>query len=327
MAFFPIVHSILDARALGAAVQDRYAIAVGACRLAVRGNADIYGIETEDGERHAVRVWNALANAPAWPIAYELEFARYLATHGAAIPPVRAARDGSLSFTVEAPEGVRSIAVFGWADGVLASTCMTEDIARRIGRATAELHCVAARFRPVTRPRVRDDAGAIRACLPALLKVVERRPGEAELYTRAARQVTAQLDRLVEAMRPLRQAIHADIHPDNVLIDGRGRITLVDFDSMAEDIPLKDVIAFLWRCRYGDAPAWIGANFLAGYESVRPLSPAERDAMPLLMAARDLVVLTSIAARVNSVGNTAVGYTHDLDRYRESISGYLRENA
>lgn len=86
-----------------------------------------------------------------------------------------------------------------------------------------------------------------------------------------------------------RGTIHADLFPDNVLFE-QGRLTgLIDFYFACTGALAYDLAIGInaWTPEPGpDAPvdAAPGAAFRAGYEAVRPLSPAERAALPALLA-------------------------------------------
>ena len=83
-----------------------------------------------------------------------------------------------------------------------------------------------------------------------------------------------------------RSVIHADLFPDNVLMSGDSVSGLIDFYFACTDITAYDVaVTHAAWCFDGTGrrfdPA-VSAALLAGYTSVRPLSPAERAALPLL---------------------------------------------
>jgi homoserine kinase type II len=82
-----------------------------------------------------------------------------------------------------------------------------------------------------------------------------------------------------------RGVIHADLFPDNVLFIADQVSGLIDFYFACEDALAYDLAICLnaW-CFEPDRSFNItkGARLIQGYESVRPLSPQERDAIPIL---------------------------------------------
>ena len=80
--------------------------------------------------------------------------------------------------------------------------------------------------------------------------------------------------------------IHSDLFPDNVLMLGDAVSGLIDFyfactDAMAYDLAVTHA-AWCFGAGGRDYRPAIGQALVAGYESVRPLDPAERAALPLL---------------------------------------------
>ncbi len=80
--------------------------------------------------------------------------------------------------------------------------------------------------------------------------------------------------------------IHADLFPDNVLMLGNRVTGLIDFYFACRDIAAYDLaVTHAAWCFSNDGahfdPA-IAAALMTGYEGVRPLSVAERGALPLL---------------------------------------------
>jgi homoserine kinase type II len=79
--------------------------------------------------------------------------------------------------------------------------------------------------------------------------------------------------------------IHADLFPDNVLMVGDRVCGLIDFYFACSDFLAYDlaVTHAAWCFTGSDAfRADVAAALMAGYEAVRPLSEAERAALPLL---------------------------------------------
>ncbi|MEY2943420.1 MAG: hypothetical protein RLY97_1434, partial [Pseudomonadota bacterium] len=80
--------------------------------------------------------------------------------------------------------------------------------------------------------------------------------------------------------------IHADLFPDNVLMLGDKVGGLIDFYFAAYDITAYDLAVTHAAWCFDDTGARfdpaLSASLLAGYDAVRPLSDAERAALPVL---------------------------------------------
>ena len=103
-----------------------------------------------------------------------------------------------------------------------------------------------------------------------------------------AAQIAADLDAL-EAAWPSglpQGVIHADLFADNVFFDREGRFAgVIDFyfactDALAYDLAIM-LNAWAFDTPTAPDPAKLRA-LIGGYESVRPLTPAERAALPIL---------------------------------------------
>lgn len=83
-----------------------------------------------------------------------------------------------------------------------------------------------------------------------------------------------------------RSVIHADLFPDNVLMLGDRVSGLIDFYFACVDVTAYDMAvthaAWCFDASGERFDPAISAALLAGYESVRPLSDAERAALPVL---------------------------------------------
>jgi len=80
--------------------------------------------------------------------------------------------------------------------------------------------------------------------------------------------------------------IHADLFPDNVLMLGNQVSGLIDFYFACTDITAYDIaVTHAAWCFSQDGTLFdpeISRSLLSGYEEVRRLEPAERDALPIL---------------------------------------------
>ena len=206
----------------------------------------------------------------------------HLAARGCPVPRTIHDRSGALYRMI----GEKAVALIEYLPGVSLSA-PTPGQARAVGTALAQMHVASADF-PASREnamglaesrRLADACGhdGMEAIDPALASLVER-----ELP-------------LIEAAWPSalpRSVIHADLFPDNVLMLGDTVTGLIDFYFACTDLTAYDVaVTHAAWCFDNDGrhfdPA-ISAALISGYESVRPLSEAERAALPVLARAAAL---------------------------------------
>jgi homoserine kinase type II len=150
---------------------------------------------------------------------------------------------------------------------------------RELGAALARLHLAGGSF-PMERPNNLSVAGwrpLLDACAPRADRVA---PGLAE-------GLAAELDHL-EAGWPQgleRGVIHADLFPDNVFFRGEGLSGLIDFYFACTDALAYDIAICLnaWCFEPDGAFNVTKARAMLGaYRRVRPLAPAELEALPML---------------------------------------------
>jgi homoserine kinase type II len=174
----------------------------------------------------------------------------------------------------------KALALIEFLPGVSVSA-PTAAQARAVGAALAQVHLAAADF-PGERANAFGPAGwraLADACGTEGLASID--PGLAAL-------VEGELARLErEWPRDLPcSVIHADLFPDNVLMLGDRVTGLIDFYFACSDLTAYDLaVTHAAWCFSGDGrrfDAGLSQALLAGYESGRPLSTAERKALPVL---------------------------------------------
>lgn len=156
----------------------------------------------------------------------------------------------------------------------------SEAQAHAVGKALAGIHLASADF-PATRNndlRPADWQSLFDQCSPRLGEINPALPGAVE------RHMPGLLSNWPENLP--RATIHGDLFPDNVLMLGNEVTGLIDFYFACTDIAAYDlaVTHAAWCFTNGEGAfrPEIGAALMAGYETVRPLSDAERLALPLL---------------------------------------------
>jgi len=211
---------------------------------------------------------------------YFLGLLDHLAAKGCPVPRTIHDREGGLHRVVETPRGERALALIEFLPGVSLNE-PTAGQARAVGAALAEMHAAAADY-PARRAngmglaewqRLAAECGpdGLAAIDPALAAIV------AEHLPRLARNWPQDLPTSV---------IHADLFPDNVLMQGETVTGLIDFYFACNDITAYDLaVTHAAWCFDASGQTFrddLSQALIAGYTGVRPLSEAERAALPLL---------------------------------------------
>ncbi len=199
----------------------------------------------------------------------------HLAARGCAVPATIHDREGSASPTLDG----KALALIEYLPGISPDTPSPAQ-AHAVGAALARVHRAAADY---------EGRRANDLDVSACLAILERCGGaglaginpDLPQWLDAGQEVVARWpDKLP------RSIIHSDLFPDNVLMLGERVTGLIDFyfacnDMMAYDLAVTHAAWCFDRSgtKFADK---VGKALVSGYESVRPLEPGERDAMPLL---------------------------------------------
>lgn len=314
-----VSHSVLHPEWLAAEVARRYDMkgAVGGFLL-YRGMNDVYLIMDENA-KHALRVWRR-----SWrdvdAVSYELNFLDFLRGRNFPASTPLHARDGSLYFKVNSPEGERAVALYDWAPGRKFGDVLSEHTAERIGAVFAEMHLLGLEYSRDHEFKT-DDAVSFMVNLPPLLEFLYDRPDDARDYAALAPRLVERLRALQYEDVPLGVG-HRDFHPSNVHVDDNGRITLLDFDAAGEEFLMQDVKNFVWgNLFYGFAPAY-GEAFERGYHAVRPFTAAEVRHGELFLMAKAFRLIAGMAHSSVAVGRGTLRF-----RSLDWLGEYIRSRA
>ncbi len=232
-----------------------------------------FSLQTTAG-RYILTLYERRVEASDLP--WFLGLMEHLATHGITCPqPVRGRDGASLRTLCGRPACITTFLPGAWPRRITPSHC------EAVGAALAQLHLAGAGY-AATRANALGPAG-----WPALLArcgnaADDVAPG---LYAELATAL-----RHVEAAWPdalPRGHIHADLFPDNAFFQADRLTGLIDFFFAATDLLAYDLAVCVNAWCFTDAPTLRLAParkraLLAGYDAVRPLTPGERAALPVL---------------------------------------------
>ncbi|MDE2435473.1 MAG: homoserine kinase [Sphingomonadales bacterium] len=220
---------------------------------------------------------------------YFLGLLDHLAEHHCPVPRTIHDRSGALYRMI----GDKAVALIEYLPGVSVSQ-PKPDQAYAVGRSLAQLHLAATDF-PESRANAMDLGESHR-----LLEQCGS-AGLAEIDQTLPALVESELA-FLEAAWPNdlpHSVIHADLFPDNVLMLGDRVTGLIDFYFACNDITAYDVaVTHAAWCFGSDGSCFDAAlsrALLEGYCAVRPLSDAERAALPTLARGASLRFLATRA--------------------------------
>jgi homoserine kinase type II len=301
--------------ALGA-VRDVRAIAAGT----INSN---FEVATDRGE-FFVRVNEGKAEGD---VAWEARLVAGLADHGVVTPPPRAALDGRPYAPLPGPSA-KWVSVFPWRGGRhRAPSDITPAIAGRFGEALARLH-VAGLALPESwrRGSIYDHAHLVarfdrfarsddQVLAPAIAIL-----GEELAAAAAAAPVRSQATHGI---------IHGDLFRDNVLWVGNSISAILDFEQASGGSLAYDLAVCINDWCWDGAPRTdLAAALVAGYQRVRPLTEADRAALPVeLRASAARFTITRITdvylARVANPDKDFRAFLARCDAWRGPALGQL----
>ena len=212
----------------------------------------------------------------------------HLAARGCPVPRTIHDRDGALYRRI----GEKCVALIEFLPGVSVGD-PTPAQARAVGAALAQMHLAAADFAGSRH----NDLG-----IATSASVLISCGGD------ALAQIDPDLRRMIGIAADLTQrwpqglptaVIHSDLFPDNVLMRGDEVSALIDFyfactDAQAYDLAVTHA-AWTFSADGRSFNRAVGDALLVGYESVRPLTGAERTALPVLAEGACLRFISSRA--------------------------------
>ena len=204
--------------------------------------------------------------------------------------------------------GERVVRVLTWIPGTPTSRARLPlraagEMLGRLGRALAPLtHPAADRVLPWDLRHVPELAEY--SDDPAVVATIER----------FATEIAPVLERLP------RQLVHSDFHPGNVLADDNDVITgVIDFGDLVSTPRVCDVGVALGYLVPDEGPVdALHTEFLAGFESVAPLTDEERALLPGLVVGRQLQRIV-----INDELGRRTGERADPERLRRSLDRAL----
>ncbi|WP_379922300.1 homoserine kinase [Erythrobacter sp. R86502] len=231
-------------------------------------------VETTGADRRGARFILTLyeRRIDTGDLPYFLDLLDHLAAKGCPVPRTMHDRDGASFRMVEGT----AAALIEFLPGI-SPTRPTAAQAWAVGAVLARLHLAAQDF-PRQRSNAMDfaaTAAILGNCGPDALATIDPRLSAMVEHARSA--ATLDLSALPQSQT------HTDLFPDNVLMLGDRVTGLIDFYFACTGPMVLDLAVTHAAWCFDSANAYhadCGAALIAGYQSIRPLDPAERRLFP-----------------------------------------------
>ncbi len=281
MSHFPATKSILSAEHLARFLQEKYSLGSETkCRIIRSGINDNY-IVTDGEKKFVFRVYS-LDWRSEKEITEEIRLLAFLKGKNISVSYAIPDSGGRFLQTFDAFEGKRFGVLFSFAEGKKIPHFAPE-LHFKIGEVMANLHNV------VVNKQIDRVTYTPEVLLVNSLKHVEELfPGVTDEmdFMRSAQAFLLKEFRKANISELRRGIVHIDIWFDNLNISDDGGVTLFDFDFCGNGWLAIDLACYLMELHFTEPVEaeyrTKAEGFLAGYESVTPLSSEEKRLLPHL---------------------------------------------
>jgi len=271
------------------------------CMFIRRGFNDMYLVEAA-GDKYVFRIYLTGKYYVESDDAYrfELDLIQHLHKQGVPVAACIPTESGDLLGEGQTPQGVKTFALFHYADGIpLGRNSITTAQSRQMGVAMANLH-LAANSLETGFERYKLDQKYLVDEPTRLITEGEKsdKPGPGIERGREVLNKLQPIQQYIDRLDSIGTdgdkfgIIHADMHFGNIHFRGN-ELTIFDFDHCAYGWRAYDLAVSTWL------PKEQRDSMVEGYESIRPLSPEERDSLQDLCNLRNLWDIGDILATEN----------------------------
>ncbi len=317
MTHFPVSNSNLSAAHLAVFLEEKYALQQVTCRILKTGINDTYLVSSASGKA-VFRVYN-LNWRTETEINEEIRLLQILQQHQISISYPIADRDGQYIHTLNAPEGDRFAVLFSHAAGEKIHSYAAETHFR-IGELMGRIHQVTEgktvnRITYTLEVLLVHPLQEIAAFLPETTAEMQ--------FLRSAQSRLLDLFETANAQNLRCGIVHMDIWFDNLNIAPNNTITLFDFDFCGNGWLALDVAYYVMQLhnieKY-DADKYQPKidSFLEGYQSIIPITDAEKRLLPALGVSLYIFYLGIQCRRYDNWSNTFLSEDY-LKRFTNGI--------
>lgn len=281
MNHFPVVSSNLSPTHLAVFVQEKYGLSSNTtCSLLKAGINHTYLIKDND-QRFIFRVYSIHWRSKV-EILEEIRLLNLLKSHAIPISyPITDKADNYIQ-TINAPEGERLAVMFSYAEGEKLLN-FDEQNHFNIGSLMAQIHQVTENLH-LERVEYTSEVliGKVFEYLPNFLSS----SCEEMAFMKSTQAYLSDEFSNVNLKEIRKGTVHLDIWFDNLNITKDGKITIFDFDFCGNGWLCMDIAYYILQLHSTERDETLCKSkmdsFLAGYESITPISKEEKRLLPML---------------------------------------------
>lgn len=302
-----VQHSVPSSKQLGDIIRSAFGLPSSSnCKFIYQGSNDIYKVQTSEENCFARLARTGARNKEQ--INAELQILHHLNEQGLDVAsPLRSVTNNQ-TLEIAAPEGTRYLNLFTEAKGRVNSTPSKLDI-ETIGQTLGRLHLAAERTPLFSELPIYDvETCANRSCMT--ISRFLRSDHEIRKFGAFFLSISQSLKKALAAL-PLEEfswgIIHGDFVTCNIHKIRDGQISLFDFERVGYGWHAYEVGAYIGHIasnsKLSHFPV-IYQRFIKGYESVKQLSKAEKEAIPIFHLMRRLWIRGICCAQYEDWSNS-----------------------
>ena len=285
---FPIEYSSLSTQALLELACSKYPISTDASiTFLKRGFNDTYLIKSQK-EKYILRVykhnWRNLES-----IETEIKLLNHLKENGISVSYPISDNQKQFIHSIEAPEGIRYVVLFSYADGEQIRK-LTIEQAELLGVQTGKIHLLTQNKNLGETAHNYDIEYQFENTLITLEPILHNHPKEFN-YVIQLKGYFTELFSDIDKTQLASGICHGDLQAENFHINSNNQFTFFDFDFFGEGYLIYDIGVFIWY-DHKNKPKEIVDAFLKGYQTQRKLSETEIMLLPYFSTLRALFQMT-----------------------------------
>lgn len=237
-------------------------------------------------------------------INFELELLTYLGERTALVAALVYTKTGNPCFSVDSPEGKRTIALFNYAAGEAPENNITVTESELLGGAVANIHALSESFSASYARPVLDLSYLVDESILAIKPFLDQ---QAWRYMAGLQKILYNKIPLLASEPGVYGICIGDVNPGNFHVNDNNKITLFDFDQCGYGYKVFDIAKYISSLHSVNDSKRIATAFLDGYQNIRQLSQAETDAIPYYEIISVIWVMAIHAYNAERIGHKWLG--------------------